>query len=169
MNNTNRSRRDSSAKHRVPARPPHSQKELETTDTDESAARLFAFTIDARTGQIVKFESLDARGARHELSDEEKTTIVSDSIEGGLEDLVEQAFEAGIACVLGDANGELAQDSREDAEIRRLLLRPLIERSAAKRFLQREVLSRVILGALVRQSITSGPAPPEGEPAAGLQ
>ena len=169
MNNTQRTRRDSAAKHRSLHRKPSSPKKLNTTDADAAAARLFRFTMDARTAQLVKLESLAANGVRHELSDEEKADLVSDSSESRLESLVEQAFEAGIACVLGDANEDLMQESAEDAEITRLLLRPLIERTAARRLLHRDVLGRAMLGSLIRQSIESGPVPQRGEPAAGLQ
>jgi len=169
MNSTHRTRRDSSAKHRSLHRKPRSQKKLDTTEADESAARLFTFTIDANTAQIVKLESRAPNGARHELSGQEKASLVSDAIDNRLESLVEQAFEAGIACVLDDANEDLMQESAEDAEITRLLLRPLIERTAARRLLHRDVLGRAMLGSLIRQSIESGPVPQRGEPPAGLQ
>ena len=169
MNNTHRIRRDTAAKHRTAGRKAGSQKELEMSDTHKSAAPLFAFTIDSKTARVVKIESLDPSGTRRELSDEEKASVLSEIVESRLEDIVEQAFEAGIACVLGDRNEELAQESEEEAEVRRLLLRPLIEHSAAKRLLEREVLSRVVLGTLIRQSLKSGSVPSEGESAAGLQ
>jgi hypothetical protein len=40
------------------------------------AAGFLAFTIDPRTARIVKLEAFDARGARHELSQEERTSLI---------------------------------------------------------------------------------------------
>jgi hypothetical protein len=131
-----------------------------------SAMKLFAFTIDANTAQIVKLETLDASGARHELSEEEKASL-REGTEGGLEEFVERAFEAGIACVLGSGEGQdKVDESAEEAELRHLLLTPLIEHSAARRLMQREALSRAILGTLI-QHATKEPAAAESSPATG--
>ena len=123
---------------------------------------LLAFTIQARTGQIVKIESVDSTGVRHELSDEEKTNLAKEKSKATLEDMLEQAFEAGIACVLGDADSEDdAPESAKDADLRRLLLRPLIEDGAAKRMLQRDALSRAVLTTLIQNATSSRPGPRE--------
>ena len=133
----------------------------------ESTAKFFAFTIDATTAQIVKLESLDASGTSHELSEDEKESLAKGASKEGVEEALEQAFEAGIACVLG---GEFAQDlvedkakeSEEDAELRHLLLKPLIEHSAAKNLMKREVLNRAILETLIEHSMKSRPVSAEG-------
>jgi hypothetical protein len=137
-------------------------------EVSESATELFAFTIDAKTGQVVKLESLDASGARHELTEEEKASLARIANQSGLEDVVEQAFEAGIACVLG---GELGQDAEsvEDAQLRHMLLTPLIEHSAAKRLMRRDVLNRVVLDTLIGHSVKSQSSDVEGGTAARLQ
>ena len=123
---------------------------------------LLTFTIQARTGQIVKIESVDSTGVRHELSDEEKTNLAKEKSKATLEDMLEQAFEAGIACVLGDADGEDdVPESAKDADLRRLLLRPLIEDGAAKRLMQRDILSRAMLTSLIQNATSSWPGPRE--------
>jgi hypothetical protein len=123
---------------------------------------LLTFTIQARTGQIVKIESVDSTGVRHELSDEERTNLAKEKSKATLEDMLEQAFEAGIACVLGDADSEDdAPESAKDADLRRLLLRPLIEDGAAKRMLQRDALSRAVLTTLIQNATSSRPGPRE--------
>jgi hypothetical protein len=120
------------------------------------------FTIQVRTGQIVKIESVDSTGAQHELSDEEKTNLAKEKSKATLEDMLEQAFEAGIACMLGDADGEDdPPESAKDADLRRLLLRPLLEEGAAKRLMQRDILSRAMLTTLIRYATSSRPAPRE--------
>jgi hypothetical protein len=114
-----------------------------------------AITIDADSAEIVSIEGLDATGARHELSDEEKASLIKES-QGAerLEAVVEDAFEAGIACVLGDeAEEETAQESPADAELRHLLIAPLIERSTARHLTEPAALNRAILGTLLEHSM----------------
>ena len=121
---------------------------------------LLTFTIQARTGQIVKIESVDSTGVRHELSDEEKTNLAKQKSKVTLEDMLEQAFEAGIACVLGDADVEDdPPESAKDADLRRLLVRPLIEDGAAKRLMQRGILNRAMLTTLIQNSTSSRSGP----------
>ena len=123
---------------------------------------LLSLTINVKTGQVVKIESVDSSGARRELSDEEKANLTKEKVAPNLEAIVEQAFEAGIDCVLGNGAGEEDQpESKEDANLRHLLLRPLIEDSAAKRLIRRDVLSRTILKTMVQQAIGSRPEPRE--------
>jgi len=128
----------------------------------QSAAQLLTFTIDAKTGQIVKFESLDESGVLHELTAEEKATLAREAMGDQLEEIVEQAFEAGIACVLGGGDrAQMQEESEQDAELRHLLLLPLIERSMAKRLMHGDVLQRAIVGTLIQHSMK-----PEGDTAA---
>ena len=144
-------------------------KEEKMTEIAQSPQKLFTFTIDARTAQVVKFETLDASGVRHELSDDEKASLAREGSNGGLEEFVEQAFEAGIACVLGgDEREENADEPGEEAELRHLLLTPLIEHSPARRLIQREALSRAILETLI-QHATQAPAAAVSSPATELQ
>jgi hypothetical protein len=161
---TTGARRDSPVKRNAHDRKRHALK------SPESTAKFFAFTMDANTAQIVKLESLDASGASHELSEDEKASLARATSKEGLEEVLEQAFEAGIACVLG---GEFAEDkakeSEEDAELRHLLLKPLIEHSAAKELMKREVLNRAILETLIEHSMKARPASAEGGRSGDLQ
>jgi hypothetical protein len=147
---------------------PKQEKEEKMTEFPLSASRLFAFTIDADTAQIVKLETLDASGARHELSEEEKADLARQGTED-LDQLVEQVFEAGIACVLGGGEREdKAEEPAEEAELRHMLLAPLIEHSRARRLIQREALSRAILGTLIQHAMKA-PAEGENDANAGVQ
>jgi hypothetical protein len=99
---------------------------------------------------------VDAAGTRHELSDQERADIAGKQPEATLESIVEQAFEAGIDCVLGDAaRDEEPPESGEDAELSRALVRSLIGHSAAKRLVERDVLSRAIVGTLIANASSS--------------
>jgi len=142
-----------------------------TGKSPEATAMLLAFTIDASTAQIVKLVSMDASGVSHELSEDEKASLATASSTDRLEEVLEQAFEAGIACAMGEGIAEdLAEDvaedkakeSEEDAELRHLLLKPLIAHSAAKDLMKPEVLNRAILETLIERSMKSRSASAQG-------
>ena len=119
---------------------------------------LLAITINVKTGQVVKIEAVNGTGAHHELPDEEKASLAKETGKTTLVAIVEQAFEAGIACGLGDASHEDdLRESEEDAKLRHLLLRPLIENSAVRRLMRRDVLSRAILKTLIQDTPSSRP------------
>jgi len=128
------------------------------TKSSSHASDLLTLTIHAKTGHIVKIESVDSTGAHHELSDEEKANLAKERSKATVETIIEQAFEAGVACVLGGTDDEDdLSESAKDADLRRLLLRPLIEDSAAKRLMQRDTLNRAILATLIQNSTSSRP------------
>jgi len=127
---------------------------LEVSETEKTAATLLSFTIDTETAQIVRLESVDANGGSHELSEDEKLNLAKEVGEEGIGEMLEEAFEAGIECVLGNGTHTRAsQESAEEAELRHLLLAPLIANTSAKRLLQPGVLHRAILETLVHESI----------------
>jgi hypothetical protein len=111
--------------------------------------KLVTATIDAFTGRIIDVRSADDAGL---------------SVHNGgatLEDLFEQAFEAGIACVLGEDGNSEADESKEDAALRRQILRPMIQHSAARRLMRQDVLGRAIVGTLIQKAgaASSRPSP----------
>ena len=123
------------------------------------AGGLISVTIDPNTAQILRIEGIDAAGARPELSEEEKAVLLRRRAEKTLEQVVERAFEAGIACVLDGAKGrEEVNDSLEDVELTHRLLVPLIEHSAAKRLIERDTLDRAMVDTLITHSMTSASA-----------
>ena len=153
-----------SATDNEPSKPGASDKKGSGPQTSKpvSDLDLLTVTIHAKTGQIVKIEGVDSAGRHHELSDEEKTNLAREKSKATLEDIIEQAFEAGIACVLGDEDGkDDSPESAKDADLRRLLLRPLIEDGAAERLMQRDLLNRAMLTTLIQNSTSSRPGPGE--------
>jgi hypothetical protein len=115
-----------------------------------------AFTLDASTGEIVKIENVDSAGHRREISMTERQDLAKERPGGGVEVLLERAFEAGIASLLDDGDGKDDESETEDeAGVRRILLKPLMERTFA-RGLQREVLRRAIVQSLIQDIISSG-------------
>ena len=136
------SRRQNGLKRKAPAR---MQKKSEQD--------LFAFTVDARTGQVVTVETVGAGGSRRKVSERQRKTLEREGRER-LESVVEEAFSAGIDCVLGDSDEtpENAEGER-DAELRHVLVAPLIQNSPAGRKLKKEILERAVLGTLIQNSI----------------
>jgi len=92
----------------------------------------FAFELDATTGAIIKCEIIDAAGMRRELSEEDRANLAKSNIRGRLEALLERAFEAGMASVLGAREEqEDLRETEEETKLRRLLLEPLFKRLSA--------------------------------------
>jgi hypothetical protein len=118
-----------------------------------SGEGLIAFTIDRASGRIVKVEAVEESGTRRELSADDKAALAEQSADATLEDILVEAFEAGISSVLyPEVDDHEGPESEEEAILRRMILRPMIERSAARRLMKREVLSRAILGTLILQT-----------------
>ena len=119
---------------------------------------LFSLTISADSGEIVKIEKVEGTGTRRDLRDDDKTELTAKAAPT-LDALIERAFEAGIACVLGvEAGHAEAEESDEEADLRRALLMPLMEGSWAKDLLKREVLGKAILASAIAH-VTAARAP----------
>lgn len=126
---------------------------------DQQLPKITALTItvDPESASVVRIEGLDTSGARHELSNEEKASLVGEGrLAERLGTVVEEAFEAGIASVLGESDEDeqdVTPETPEDAELRRMLLAPLLARGAVKRLTERAALNRAILGTLIEHSM----------------
>ena len=144
-----------------PARRKSRARAATTAAAAPSARSLFSFTVDTSTGQVVTVEALDAGGARRKVS-ESRMKVLAREGRQRLESVVEEAFEAGIDCVLGDSSDKLEGGEREDdAQLRHDLIAPLIQNSSAGRRLNRVVLQRAVLGSLIHTSM-----PPACQPTA---
>lgn len=127
-------------------------------ESQEAATILVSITVDAGTGRVVSIESVNATGERHEISDDERSRLAEQGPASTLRDIVEQAFEAGISCVLGQqAPEEEAPESEADGDVSRALLQSLIRQSVAKRLMQFDVLSPAIVGTLMERASYRGP------------
>ncbi|HEX4711900.1 hypothetical protein [Phenylobacterium sp.] len=135
-----------------PQTPGEGRKKASSSAEQPAAKNLIAITVDADTGRVVKIESVDAAGERHELTEDVRASLAHKQVRATVEGVVEEAFEAGIDLVLGapgEAEGPDADE--EDADLRRVLLRSLIRHSPAKRLVQRDVLAQAIVGSLIEQ------------------
>lgn len=102
-------------------------------------------TISAAMGKIVKIEKVDKAGKRQEIAVEELETLVGEDEVEDIETALEEAFEAGVAVVLGEEyeDDEGTEDDEERA-IRQLLIGGLLRRSVRRRILQRMLVSRLL-------------------------
>ncbi len=141
-----------------PAAAAPEQKPPATAPDVSAGMDLLSVTIRPKTGQIVKIEGVDSVGGHHELTDRQlEAELGSVASKVTLETLIEQAFEAGIACVLGEAPARIeAEESEDEANLRHLLLDPLMKHGAARNLMQHEVLSRAFVGTVARHAITPG-------------
>ena len=117
--------------------------------SERPATKFLTVTIDADSARVIRVDGLDDSGIRRELSSDERARLVKDWSNDKVQDVVEQAFEAGIACVLGGDESDPTAESAEDTELRRRLLAPLIERSAVGRLMERGALNRAVVSTLV--------------------
>ena len=104
-------------------------------------------TINAAIGKIVRVEKMDKAGKRQELSEEEWAKLVGDDEVETIEGALEEAFEAGVAALLGEEyeDDEMYEDDEEKA-FRRLLIAGLLRRRPVqRRILQRLLVSRLLL------------------------
>ena len=132
----------------ITATPTETRKAKATAPPEPQSPPLFAFTINSSDGSVVAFERLDEAGERQSLTPEEKLRIAKAFAGPTLTGVVEEAFEAGIECVLGEGDEETS-DTEADGELRRELLRSLIERSRARHLVEDGTLDRAIVGRLI--------------------
>jgi hypothetical protein len=140
-------------------RPKSAEAKVAKAEAAEPAERI-VFTLEASSGKLIEVERVDAAGSRQTLSEEQRAVLANGPDAPTLQRLLEQAFEAGIDCLLGRETGEAdLPESPEDAQLGSWLLRSLIARSDASRLAQPEVLQRAILGTLIEQAAArSSPA-----------
>jgi hypothetical protein len=112
---------------------------------------LFALTINADTGEVVKIEKVERTGSRRDLRDDDMAGFTGSAVPT-LNALLERAFEAGIACMLGVRAGrDEVEETAEEADLRRALLMPLMEGTLAKDALKPEVVGKAILASAIAQ------------------
>jgi len=128
--------------------PPHAEAAVSAA---VQAAGLVAVIFDPATGAVVGLEGRAPDGGPGDLLPDFAQALAAANT-ATLESIVQDAFEAGIACVLG-AGQDAARKGDEpgaenEAELRGLLLSDLIANSAARGLMGREVLNRAMLATI---------------------
>lgn len=142
----------------APKAAPETRKSKPVTP-EKPPAGTYAFTVDTAKGRIVGIEKVDG-GAREAVSPAELAQLAKAHGATPLRHLVERAFEAGIACVLGEEAEAETSESKQDSELSGVLLQTLIEGSKAKELLKSDTLDRTFIGALFSQAAKQ-PSPTE--------
>lgn len=102
-------------------------------------------TINTAMGRIVKVERADKAGKRQDVAEEEWAKLVGEDEVEEIQSALEEAFEAGVAVVLGEEYEDAeAYEDDEERGLRRLLIAGLLRRPVRRRILQRLLLSRLL-------------------------
>ncbi len=113
-------------------------------------------TFNATMGEIVKLEKVDKAGKREELSEEDCARLAGEDEVEEIEAALGQAFEAGVALVLGDAKEEESaeDDDAEETAFRQLLIGALLKRHPVRsRLLHQLLLRRLLLRRLLKRGL----------------
>jgi hypothetical protein len=84
----------------------------EPVDSAEEIEQLVV-TFNAAMGEIVKVEKVDKAGKRQELTEEECAKLAGQDEVEEIEAALEEAFESGVAVVLGDEDAEDYDDEQD--------------------------------------------------------
>jgi hypothetical protein len=103
-------------------------------------------TINPAIGRIVKVEKLDKTGKHQEVSEDSWAKLVGEDEVEEIEAALDEAFEAGVAGVLGEEyDADEGYEDDEEKAIRRFLISELlIPRSVRRRITHRLLLSRML-------------------------
>jgi hypothetical protein len=125
--------------------------------SEASPAERLSFTVDPSTGKIDRIEAVDAAGVRRDLGPEDRARLQQTRSVRSLQQIVEEAFLAGLEYALGDEeNGPSEPPSAAEHQ----LLLPLIEHSAARRLMRPDVLRQAAALDLIRSAASARPARP---------
>src|SRR5437762_11557609 len=99
----------------------------EAVDVAEEIEQLVV-TFNAAMGEIVKVEKVDKAGKHQELTEKECAKLAGQDEVEEIEAAREEAFEAGVAVMLGDEHEEDSEDSDdEETAIRQILIGRLLD------------------------------------------
>jgi hypothetical protein len=123
----------------------------EAVDSAEEIEQLVV-TFNAAMGEIVKVEKVDKAGKRQELTEEECAKLAGQDEVEEIEGALEEAFEAGVAVVLGDEDAEDYDD--EERAFRQLLIGGFLERHPLRhRLVHQLLLRRLLLRRLLKRAL----------------
>jgi hypothetical protein len=123
----------------------------EPVDSTDEIEQLVV-TFNAAMGEIAKVEKVDKAGKRQELTEEECAKLAGQDEVEEIEAALEEAFEAGVAVVLGDEDAEDYDD--EERAFRQLLIGGFLERHPLRhRLLHQLLLRRLLLRRFLKRAL----------------
>jgi hypothetical protein len=134
---------------------PHRESERKSVSTFKTGSEApgspeemdqLVLTINPAIGRIVKVEKLDKTGKHQEVADDVWAKLVGEDEVEEIEAALDEAFEAGVAGVLGEEyDADEGYEDDEEKAIRRFLISELlIPRSVRRRIMHRLLLSRML-------------------------
>ena len=118
----------------------------------------FVATVNTTMRKVVSVEKVDKSGKRQELGEEDWAKLVGESELESIETALEEAFETGVAAVLGEDFGEDEEvEDDEERELRRMLIGGLLQRPIRRRILQRILMNRLLLRAPSKAAFANKP------------
>ena len=123
----------------------------EPVDSTDEIEQLVV-TFNVAMGEIAKVEKVDKAGKRQELTEEECAKLAGQDEVEEIEAALEEAFEAGVAVVLGDEDAEDYDD--EERAFRQLLIGGFLERHPLRhRLLHQLLLRRLLLRRFLKRAL----------------
>jgi hypothetical protein len=109
------------------------------------------FTLNTATRAVIKIERIDPTGKRSDVSDDQVLAKkVDKEVAHEIEAALDEAFEAGISSMFGQAREDEEQDeSEEEVKLRQVLLRDIVGQDIRQR-LQRRLVQRLILSRMLK-------------------
>ena len=123
----------------------------------QTAIRELVLTLSVPDGDVVKVETLEKSGRRHQLSEEQFSELAGD--DESHEISLEEAYAASIADPTEEEFGLDEEEDGKEEEIERSILREIVARQ-----LLRHGVFRFILGSLQRRELIRRRARPGGKP-----
>jgi len=106
-------------------------------------------TLGDRDGEIVRVETVDKSGKKHELLDEDFASLVGDHDMMDLLPVLEQAYMVGFS----DASGDVFESDSREKEADEDDLENMVIRSVASQRLIRRGVRKLILARLVKREL----------------
>ena len=134
-------------------------KKLRPETPAKRPAGIYSFTVNTADGKILTIERVDSAGDRHPLTADDRKQLATGQAVMPLRHLVEQAFEAGIECVLGESPAKQGVESKKDGELSGILIQTLIEGGKARELIKNDTLHRAAVDTLIVHAVKGeGPA-----------
>ena len=126
---------ETKGKKREAARP--AEKSVET--------RQLVVTLSVAKGDVVKVETIDGGGHRHEMPEKDFAALAGEDDLADLSAALEEAYAAGMSDAIDhEIDDDSVEDEDEDEEIRRTILREAAARKLLRRGVRRLVLRRTL-------------------------
>jgi hypothetical protein len=132
------------------------QTQAATQPKTEVRGTQLLFTLGDRDGEVIRVETVDKSGKKHELLDEDFAALVGDQDIMDLLPVLEQAYMVGFSDASG---GVFESDSREketdDDDLENMVIRGVASQRLIRRGVRKLILARLVKRELMRKQGSS--------------